>query len=320
MQRKFLLTIGLFFVVFAFFFLASALTKEKGDSQDIAHFIMGVYCQDIGDVEAAIQEYQQALKIDSESCSIHLNLASSYIKKNNIPGAIEELNLAAKLEPDAIEPHAILALLYSIQGNAEQANSEYEFALKAAAKKEPGNIQVYKSLGAVYLRQGKLNEALKAYKLATEISPGDAQAHFYLASVYNELKDSRPAEEELRQAIKLNPDYHEALNFLGYLYIEQNKNLEEAEALVRKALSLDPENGAYIDSLGWYYYQKGKYSQALKELERASTLVLDPVIFEHLGDAYLKTSQPEKAKQCWEKSLSLDEKQGRVKKKLEGLK
>lgn len=121
----------------------------------------------------------------------------------------------------------------------------------------------------------------------------------------------------MKRAIELKPDYHQALNFLGYIYAEESKNLDQAEAMIKKALEMEPNNGAYIDSLGWLYFKQAKYQQAQKELERASALLEDPVIFDHLGDAYLKLKEFEKAKQAWQQSLKLDPNQDMVKKKME---
>jgi Tfp pilus assembly protein PilF len=148
------------------------------------------------------------------------------------------------------------------------------------------------------------------------LSPRDEQAHFYLGSVYYELKDYPAVEKEFKAAIKLKPDYHEALNFLGYFYLEQDRNIDKAGSLVKKALSLEPENGAYIDSLGWYYFRKGKFKEALGYLEKAASLLSDPVIYEHLGDVFMKLDDRDSARLNWEKSLKLDSSQEQVKKKL----
>jgi Tfp pilus assembly protein PilF len=121
---------------------------------------------------------------------------------------------------------------------------------------------------------------------------------------------------KLKKALELKPDYDEALNFLGYLYVEEDKNLEEAEILIKKALEISPNNGAYIDSLGWFYFKKGKFKEALAELQKASSLFEDPVIYDHLGDAYFKLNDAANAKLNWEKSLKLDPKQVKVKEKL----
>jgi len=156
-----------------------------------------------------------------------------------------------------------LALLYSAENKTAQAALEYEFALKNASRLDPKNIDIYKSLGAVYLQQKKIKEAEEAYRLILNLSPGDAQAHFYLANVYEQTNNKEKAEAQLKEALKLKPDYPEALNYLGYLYVEEGKNLEQAEAMIKKALEVEPNNGAYVDSLGWLHFKRGKYQDVI---------------------------------------------------------
>ena len=308
---------GPFFCLLIFLSInTKAFAFDKKESATLSHYIMAAMYEQLGDIDTAIQEYKKALKTDNKSSVIHINLASLYIKKNEIPKAIEELNLTVKLEPEAVEPHAILALLYSSQNQPDLATSEYEIALKNASKREPNNIDIYKTLGAIYLQQKKFKEAESTYRLILGLSPDDAQAHFYLGSIYEELKDRPRAIAELKKSLQLNPDYHEAMNYLGYLYVEENQNLNAAETMIKKALTMQPDSGAYVDSLGWLYFKQGKLPEAIKELEKAASLMEDPVIYGHLGDAYFKIGDTANAKLNWQKSLKLDAKQDKIKEKL----
>lgn len=290
---------------------------DKDASSTLSHYIMGVMHEGMGDLDSAIEEYKQALDKDYESAIIHLNLAANYIKKDKLDQAVEELNLSAKFDPDAVEPHAILAILYSSQNKLDKSAEEYELALKKASKLEPGNVEIYKNLGVLYLQQKRAEEAQKIYKLIVDLSPDDPEARFYLASVYNNLGKDDLAEQELKKALELNPQYHQALNFLGYLYVEENRDLDRAGEMIDKALEMQPDNGAYIDSLGWFYFKKGKFQEAKDKLEQASTLLEDPVIYDHLGDVYQKLNDVENAKLNWRKSLELDPNQDKIKEKIE---
>lgn len=310
---------GIIFFCLFFLCFAEADALDKRSSKALSHYIMGVVYEDLGDIDTAIEQYKDSLKQDNTTL-VHLSLASTFIKKNDYPKAIEELNQAISLDPQAIEPHALLAILYSAKGEPDLAAGEYEAALKGASKLQPQNIDIYKSLGSIYLQQKKFKEALDTYKLILELSEDDAEAHFYLGGIYYELKSFEAAERELKAAIELKPDYHEALNFLGYFYVERDKNLEQAEAMIRKALVMQPENGAYIDSLGWFYFKKGNFKEALTHLKRAAGLLEDAVIYEHLGDVFFKLSDKENAIFNWQKSLKLQPEQENVKEKLGGLK
>ena len=295
---------------------AWALDIDKKDAKSLSHYIMALYCEDLGDIDRAIQEYRKALGPDSQSSLLHLSLASAFIKKNDFPSAIHELKQSINFAPEAVEPHAILALVYTTQNKEDLATQEYALALKNAAKFEPENIEIYKSLGAIYLKQRKLKEAEGIFKLIAGLAPLDAQAHFYLGNIYYDLKDYAATEKEFKSAIKLKLDYHEALNFLGYFYLEQDRNIDKAGDLIKRALSFDPENGAYIDSLGWFYFKKGRFKEALSYLEKAASFLSDPVIYEHLGDVFMKLKNRDNAKLNWEKSLKLDPTQEKVKEKM----
>lgn len=259
-----------------------AFALDRKASEAISHYIMAGLNEDLGQLDKAIQEYKLALGADNKSPDIHLNLAVAYLKENKIDEAVKELKIVSELDSEAVEPHAILALLYSTQEKNELATGEYELALKNAVKLQPKNVDIYKTLGMVYLGQKKLPAAENTYKMVLELAPNDAEAHFFMGNIYFELKNRNAAIVELKKAVELKPDYPEALNYLGYLYVQDNQNLDQAEGLIRKALAIDPDNGAYVDSLGWLYFKRGKIKEALKELERADKLLDDPEIKEHL--------------------------------------
>jgi tetratricopeptide (TPR) repeat protein len=122
-----------------------------------------------------------------------------------------------------------------------------------------------------------------------------------------------------RKTIELNPVHSHALNYLSYMFADRGINLEEAEALVRRALEIKPEDGYYLDSLGWVYYKAKRYDEALKYLEKARRNVPgDAVITEHLGDAYMKLGNSQKAQELWNKALEADPDNETLQKKLKG--
>jgi len=60
--------------------------------------------------------------------------------------------------------------------------------------------------------------------------------------------------------------------------------------MIKHALETEPNNASYLDSLGWVEFRKGKFDQALNNLLSAAKTADhdDPVIFEHIGDAYFQ--------------------------------
>ena len=159
------------------------------------------------------------------------------------------------------------------------------------------------AMGIVYDSEGKFPDAISEYRAALTDDP-DVECirarlaadygvvHFYLGVLYDETNNKAAASIEFRKAIALYPDFADAYNYLGYMLVESDGNLDEAIDLIKRALKIDPENGAYIDSLGWAYFKKGMVVEALRELERAVELEPDePEIKEHLDTVRRKLNR-----------------------------
>ncbi len=150
-----------------------------------------------------------------------------------------------------------------------------------------------------------------------------------LSAIYSSAQQSDKAEEQLLLILKDDPDDATANNDLGYLWADQNKKLDEAEKRIRRALELDKrqrnsltrvgldsdrDNAAYVDSLGWVLFRKGDWPGARRELEKAASLPTgddDPVVWDHLGDVYIRLKEADKAGSAWRKAIELYESGGR---------
>jgi tetratricopeptide (TPR) repeat protein len=168
-------------------------------------------------------------------------------------------------------------------------------------------------------------ESLAMLKETTQVGE-TMEIRYLLSNIYNAWKKMSESEEQLGIILKNDPNNPTANNDLGYLWADQGKNLERAEEMVRKALELDrsqrkrlvggsatKDNAAYVDSLGWVLYRRGKIEDARRELERAAALPDgdDPVIWDHLGDVYLRMQMTVRAKSAWEKAVQLYEQERR---------
>jgi len=85
-------------------------------------------------------------------------------------------------------------------------------------------------------------------------------------------------------------------------------NLDEARDLIRKALKVDPDNSAYLDSMGWVLYKQHRPGEALGYILKAIQLSKpeDAILYDHLGDVYQAMGEAGKAREAWQKSLSLE--------------
>jgi len=155
-------------------------------------------------------------------------------------------------------------------------------------------------------------------------APGSKAAHFLLGAAYERSGKREQAVAEFRRLLDADPEYHAALNYLGYMFAERGEHLDEAQKLIEKAVALEPDNGAYVDSLGWVYYRLGRFEQARATLERATRLeTADGTVQEHLGDVYGAMGQRDRAGEAYRRAIALESaepaKAEAVKRKLDSL-
>jgi len=166
-------------------------------------------------------------------------------------------------------------------------------------------------LGDILRSRDKFDDAVDAYDEAFSRIPELKPYHWrllYARGIALERAKRWPrAEKDFLMALEFEPEQPFVLNYLGYSWIEQGQNLDEAQGMIRKAVEQRPDDGYIVDSLGWAYYQIGKYEDAVRELERAVELrPEDAVINDHLGDAFWAVGRTREARYQWMRALGLE--------------
>jgi len=329
--------------------LYDRLIREHGASSQL-HFNLGVLYGRLGQFALAIEELSRALELAPDSVEVRVALALMYEMNQQPEHAAAHYEEAIRVDPlnprlyhhaarvaanlnrrkEAVQLYqtlldlapndleAIIGLVRLWMLDKQYAHAQQLVAQKLQTLRYPPEL--YLILGFLYREANVPHEALRSFERAVVLQDTSAQAHFHLGAQLERLHREHEARQELRRAIKLDPNYADALNYLGYMDAEDGTNLDEARALIERALALDPDNGAYVDSLGWAYYQLGDLEEAIRLLERAAQLLdTDPIIFDHLGDVHFKRGDIENAKAAWEKALELDSSLEAVQRKLDAL-
>jgi tetratricopeptide (TPR) repeat protein len=159
--------------------------------------------------------------------------------------------------------------------------------------------------------QRRWPEAESAYgaMIATLNPPQPADWGLFFARGATRERQSKwaAAEADLQEALRLNPNQPDALNYLAYSWVERGERLNEAVDMLHRAVRNSPSSGAIADSLGWAYFKLGRYDEALTQLERAWSLEPgDATVNHHLGDVYAKLGRERDAIVLWRRALTLD--------------
>ena len=245
-------------------------------SKAYAFYLKGLMDDYYSTATDALTDYSRAKKLDDNSISVRLRMAAEYIKMNKYQKAVDILEEAKKIDPLNLDVYLLLVLVYTAQGNSQQANAEYEKFLNKAYSLEPENIKILEYLAQFEFQKGNIRQAKLLYKKVIQKKPKYADGYFWLGYIFENEGKPQEAIKQWQKVLEIDPNHADALNSLGYLYAEEGINLDKAEIMLKKALSLSPDNPAYLDSLGWVYFKQGKLLQAEDFIKKAGGLLKDP--------------------------------------------
>jgi tetratricopeptide (TPR) repeat protein len=270
------------------FSIAAALNDATSADIAVLYLRLALYLNpDFEMAKIVLADRFESLKKYAEAIKVYRTIAadSSYQPAAAIQIAIDEGRLDQK----------------------DQAISD----LKAITAANPDDLASWTSLGDAYRADNKDAQAIDAYNRATALlnPPDKKDWPLYFARSVSEqaVKDNAASEADLQAALKLSPDQPEVLNYLGYTWVDEGRNLPQAVAMLEKARSLSPYDGYIVDSVGWAYFRLHRYEEASKTLQAAVLLVPgDPTINEHLGDAYWMAGRKLDARFQWNHALAFN--------------
>jgi tetratricopeptide (TPR) repeat protein len=169
---------------------------------------------------------------------------------------------------------------------------------------DPSDVEAAIQLGNIYRANDRFADAAAAYSrgIAAIKDPelADWRIFYYRGVSLERSKRWPEAEADFKEALKLNPDQPQVLNYLGYSWVDRGENLDEALNMIKKAVALSPNDGYIVDSLGWAYHKLKRDPEAVTTLENAIALKGgDATINDHLGDVYWAVGRKREAYFQW---------------------
>ncbi len=269
---------------------------------DRAYLNLGTLTFQQGDYEKAEAMLLQALTINPNSAEANGNLGNLYLKEGKPLKAVDHLNAAIEIEPNAVR-YFNLGNAYVIAGQQEKAIDAYLSATQSdsdsykvrinlgrilagerrfgealeqfaeAVRIEPENPEARNDLGIVFSVTNRTNEAIKEFDTALSIDPHSAETHMNIGHTLKKVGNLRVAEDHYRKALRINPNLAKARLALGRLLAE-NGELVKATVELRQSVVLEPDNARSHHYLGTVLAQSQHFDEAIKESYTA--LTLDP--------------------------------------------
>jgi predicted O-linked N-acetylglucosamine transferase (SPINDLY family) len=293
---------------------------------------------DLGRFNDAIDSYRHALRLNAAYPEAHNNLGNALLKAKQPDASMRACADAIRLQPGyadaynnlgnalkamgelaeavasyckAIDLRPDYAVAYSNLGNALRAQGNDDMALgcyQKAIAVQPDLRAAWHGLGALQLERGELTDAVESLRQA--LDPNDAKVHDTFGCALRDIGDLQGAEEQFREAIRIDGDAAVSYCNLGCV-LRRLDRLEESVEASRRSIELDPDFGPAYRELSIAYYLLGKLSAAIIGYRHA--LAIDPdddLSWYGLSVALHDDQQLDEAFEAVQKALSLGKETG----------
>ena len=230
--------------------------------------------------EKAISYLETHVRLYGCQGGVCSKLYAFYREQKNIDGIISVLKRSFyeyKQRDDMYSMNRVYKLLISYM-----ENKDIKEAIKFLEENEIDNF----NLLALYQKN---NQKKKALALLRKLYSQSGNIDLLAQIAILEFETTKDKKKILKDVIKKFEDAliilknHVYENFLGYLLIDYNVDIDKGLMYVKKALEKAPNNVAYIDSLAWGLYKKGECKEAYIQMKKVVDAIgLDePEIKEH---------------------------------------
>jgi len=262
---------------------------------------------DIKSMQSALDFFDQALKEDPKFALGYTGIADASLRMNSMKKdslwtqkALAAAQQAQQLNDKSPEVHATLGSVYRATGKYSEAVAE----LKRALSLEPNSDDTYRKLGSTYLKSGNGLAAIEAFQKAVQLNPYYWADQNALGNAYFQLGDYPKALTAYQRVTELEPDIDTGFINKGSVYLQQGR-FQESIPYFQKALQIEPDFTTY-SNLGTAYFSLKQFPQAVEMFEKAAALNPNETgIAVNLADAYRSAGQKDKARDTYQRAISL---------------
>jgi Flp pilus assembly protein TadD len=219
------------------------------------------------DAPGALAAYAESAKLQPHDPEPHLSAGALLERQEKTSEAAQEYRQAAQLDPKSVDAALGLANVYQKSRQLPEA----EMALRKYIELEPHNPAAYFQLGRVLTAEHKSPEAIDAYEGGLKLQPSDQAALSELSSLYEATGKAVQAEPLLQAFVISHPSDAQARARLGSVLLHEHKNAAAQEQLLQ-ALKLDPNQPDAFADLALAASDNKNYELAIRALDARAKL------------------------------------------------
>jgi tetratricopeptide (TPR) repeat protein len=279
-----------------------SLRKQYPDSNDIRS-LHGTVMLAKRQPAKAREIFAEVLRSNPTSIDGYSGVVTSHLMEGHTAQARAVGEEALKKMP---RDPAVLVLNAKV-ARAAGDSAKTEQLLRRAIDADAGAFEAYSMLGDLYFSEKKLDAARQQFDQIAAQRPRDVGARTIAGMMVETQGNVDEARKRYEQVLQIDPNAAVAANNLAWLYAEHGGNLDIALQLAQTASHGAPQVPEVSDTLGWVYYKKNLAGLAIQSFTETVQRSPQNAIFHyHLGLAYAKNGEKDKARTALQRALALN--------------
>ena len=280
-----------------------------------AHADLGESLLVKGDVDGAVASLREAIRVSPEYTKPHLNLGSLLgITLGRIDEGLAEVREAIRLDPRTAEAHTSLGSLLSLKGDIDGAAAAHREAIRL----DPRDAVVRANYGALLCdHRRQYDKAIAEFREALRLDPNCFYAQRCLGIAHEFKGDLEGAVKAFRKALRIEPGNVMLRLRLGGLLNDRLRRYDEAIVEFREALRREPHNARAHSNFGLVLLNTGDFDGAVTQA-RESIRIEPGLAHAHyiLGEALGQTGDLRGSADAFRKLAAMVPKDAQVQQKL----
>ena len=174
------------------------------------------------------------------------------------------------VSPRSVDARLALGTMHHEMGDYDSAIKMYRDALSIA----PGQYRVLYNLAGSYMKKGWIHQATEALEESRASNPAFQATRLNLALAYHRQKRYKEAIAELEEVLRTSPDHALAIGHLGRIHLEMGEHKLALDQLNR-ALSIKPDLIPALADRAGLLIRLGRYEEAEQDVRRLQSLGAD---------------------------------------------
>jgi len=175
---------------------------KKSPDHFLPHINLAINLERAGELDEALDEANIAIRLNPDDETLYFVLCQILYKKGLFEQSLDAVKKALELEPNHVDGLNVKGNIHFRMGRFDEALSCYREVVRLS----PSHLHGQNNLGLVLYKLGRFDEAISVFNKSIQTRPMAFKPYYYLAQIYEARGDRKKAIDFYRASLRHTQD------------------------------------------------------------------------------------------------------------------